>query len=197
MRSLLDRLTRRLKVSTTPRSPAIWIDLFGKQACAPHDLPATVRRIDQFAEQEKCRITLVLVQRPSDRAGHALHPRHATLRAVESPDDRGKLFLKESRALTRQQGVIITGDADLEKLLAPSGVPLMRYSTFEKALNLAAQNPTADAPSGDQRRHSDHRPPRPSHPPHRPNPHRSSDPAPQKPSSPNRQHAVLDLIDPL
>ncbi len=196
---ILDQLTHHWKTVSQPRQPNIWIDLFGKQTCAPQDLPNTLRRIEAFAEQEHCRITLVLVRNRSDRSDPRFHPRQVTLIPVDSPEHRVDVFLKQCRQISRGGGVIITGDADLEKQLKPTGVPLMRYSTFEKALALGPpSHSSTPVPTPPDRRHSDARPPRPSHPPQHQRSSRTAPPtlAP-KTNSPNRQNAVLDLIDPL
>lgn len=193
---ILDHLTRHWKKVAQPRSPGVWIDLFGKQACAPHELPATLRRIDAFAEQENCKVTLVLVRNNSDRNENRFHPRHVTLVSVESSKKRAEILLHNCRKIAREGGVIITGDADLEKELGPTGVPLMRFSTFEKALSLASQsNPSAPASTSSDRRPPENRAPRAAHPHH--SSRTSPPPLAQKNNSQTRQHAILDLIDPL
>ncbi len=193
---ILDQLTRHWKNVSQPRTPGVWIDLFGKQACAPNDLPSTLRRIDAFAEQEHCPITLVLVRNTSDRNDHRFHPRNVTLLSVDSPEQRSEVFLKNSRKIARGGGVIVTGDADLEKQLGPTGVPLMRYSTFEKALALIPHHhsaPSASVPA--ERRPPDARAPRSPHPQR--SARTSPPPLAPKNNTQNRQHAILDLIDPL
>lgn len=192
---ILDHLTRHWKNVSQPRQPTVWIDLFGKQACAPHDLPATLRRIDAFAGQENCRIALVLVRPHADRNDSRFHPRHVSLVTVDTPEKRTDLFAQQGRKLARGGGVVITGDADLEKQLLPTGVPLMRLSTFEKALALGPPPGAAQPAQSADRRPPENRGPRPSHPPRQARPH-STPPAPKN-NPPQRQNAILDLIDPL
>lgn len=193
---ILDQLTRHFKTVIQPHSPVIWIDLFGKQACAPHDLPATLRRIDAFAEHEKCHITLVLVRSNNERNEPRVQTRHVTVLSVDSPEKRTEIFLQECRKIARAGGVIITGDAVLEKKLCPTGVPLMRFSTFEKALALPAPKSSPTPVHGS----ADRRPPEPRgrrpHPPQRSS--RTTPPAlAQKNNTQSRKNDILDLIDPL
>ncbi len=168
----------------------------------PRDNFESLRILAQFAAQEGLHITAVLTGRPLREAAEGGNYKNVAVHYAENTPACRKTIMQLLQAHGAAKAVVITADAELERMAAAQGADCMRINTFKKALD-----------SREPREGRDNR--RGVRPPRRngsgngsnnggnteketPAGGGSNDSAPAAPANPDApKKEILDLIDPL
>ncbi len=160
----------------------------------PRDNFETLKLLTQFAAQEGLRLTAVLTGRPLREAAEGDSYKNVTVHYAENTSACRKTILQLLQGQGSGKAVVVTADAELERMAAAQGAECMRIGTFKKALE--------NRESRDNRRPA--RPPRRNsantngngekQPPDAATPDGPPSPAPAS-DAPKKE--ILDLIDPI
>lgn len=166
-------------------------------AATPRDNFETLKLLTQFAAQEGLRLTAVFTGRPLREAAEGDSYKNVTVHYAENTPACRKTILQLIQGQAGGKAVVVTADAELERMAAAQNADCMRISTFKKALenrdnrdNRDNRRPSRPRRNGPAARGNGEKEQPPAEAPH------GSTPAPTPaPDAPKKE--ILDLIDPI
>ncbi len=101
----------------------------------PRDNFEALKILAQFAAQEGVHITAVLTGRPLREAAEGGNYKNVAVHYAENTAACRKTIMQLLQDHGPAQAVVITADAELERMAAAQGAACMRINTFKKALD--------------------------------------------------------------